>query len=51
MSVDDLMCGYQKSSMDSRMMPGLGDYLDQIKAQNEQIILLLKSMDSFLKDL
>ncbi len=43
---DSLMCDYQKSSYDSRTMPGLGTYLKKIIEQNDCIIKLLEKLVS-----
>lgn len=48
---DKLMSDYQKSSMDSTMMPGLGTYLEKIIEQNSQIIELLESINNYVEHL
>lgn len=49
-SFDDLMCDYQKSSRDHRIMPGLGTYFTHLIDQNKTIIDLLNNIDDTLRN-
>jgi hypothetical protein len=42
---NELMTGYQKSSLDNTRMPGIGDYFNKIIEQNDKIIYLLEELN------
>lgn len=46
-----LMTGYQKSSMDSTRMPGIGDYFKVLIEQNELMIQLLQELANRMEHL
>jgi len=48
---DNLMSDYQKSSMDSTRMPGLGTYMKKLIEQNDRIIELLEKTVTSLENI